>query len=80
MRAVIDPRISGNDLRVSDLLEQFRVAAFVWMQSQSPVIKGLVTMGWLPKHIRYTLFAVGFFELSFACIRQNLEQFVVFPE
>ena len=43
MRAVIDPRISDNSLRVSDLLEQLRVATLVWMQSQGPVIKGLFT-------------------------------------
>ena len=80
MREVIDPRISDNSLRVGNLLEQLRVATLVWMQSQGPMIKDMFITGRPPRHDRYTLFAVGLFEVSLACIRRNFEQIVVFPE
>jgi len=80
MRVGIEARISGSSLRMGDLLEQLRVATLVWVQSQGPVINGLFMTGRPQKHDRYTLFAVGFFEISLACIRRNLQQIVVFPE
>ena len=64
---------------MSNLLEQFRVAAFVRMQSQGSMVKGLFATIRLLKRDWHALLAVGFFEVSLAGIRRNLKQIIVFP-